>query len=43
LQADVRDLWQLRNLKRASGSIAMDVPPHAAVILKVTPARSSSH
>ena len=43
LHADVRDLWLQRNLKRANGSIAMDVAPHAAVILKVTPARNSSH
>jgi alpha-galactosidase len=43
LQADVRDLWQHKNLERASGSIAMEVAPHAAVILKITPARNSSH
>jgi alpha-galactosidase len=43
LQADVRDLWRQRNLERASGSIAIKVAPHAAVILKVTPARNSSH
>jgi len=43
LQAEVRDLWQHSNLQRASGSIAMEVAPHAAVILTVTPARNSSH
>jgi alpha-galactosidase len=43
LQVDVRDLWQRKNLKRVRGSISMDVPPHAAVILKLTPIPNGPH
>jgi hypothetical protein len=39
----VRDLWQQKNLKRASGSLSMDVAPHAAVVLKLTPAPNAPH
>jgi alpha-galactosidase len=41
LPLEVRDLWQHKNLKRAVGSVGADVPPHAAVMLTVTAARSA--
>ena len=36
---DIRDLWQGRDLPQASGSLNVEVNPHAMVLLKVTPAR----
>jgi alpha-galactosidase len=43
LLADVRDLSQQKTLKRTAGSISVDVAPHAAVLLKVTPAPNAAH
>jgi len=43
LPVDVRDLWQGKDLKRATRSVGMNVAPHAAVILKITPTRNISH
>jgi alpha-galactosidase len=36
---DIRDLWQARDLPQASGSLNVEVKPHAVVLWKVTPAR----
>ena len=36
---DVRDLWQHRDLARATGRLTIEIPPTAAVMLRVTPAR----
>ena len=40
---DVRNLWSGTDGPHATGSLAADVAPHAVVMLKVTPARSSKH
>ena len=37
LQASVRDLWTGKNLRKASGHIAMSVESHAAVVYRITP------
>jgi hypothetical protein len=37
---DIRDLWQARDLPQASGSLNVEVKPHAVMLLRVTPARS---
>jgi alpha-galactosidase len=41
LTVDVRDLWSGKDAPHATGSLTADVAPHAVVMLKVTPARTS--
>jgi alpha-galactosidase len=43
LTVDVRDLWAGKDEPHATGSLSADVAPHAVVMLKVTPARTSRH
>jgi alpha-galactosidase len=43
LSVDVRDLWSGKNGPQATGSLTVQVAPHAAVMLKVTPARAGKH
>lgn len=41
LTINVRDLWSGKDAPHATGNLTADVAPHAVVMLKVTPARSS--
>jgi hypothetical protein len=43
LSVDVRDLWSSKNGPQATGSLTVQVAPRAAVMLKVTPARTGKH
>jgi alpha-galactosidase len=43
LTVDVRNLWSGMDEPHATGSLTANVAPHAVVMLKVTPARSSKH
>ena len=37
-KANVRDLWRRKDLGRAEGTMTFDIPPHAPVFIKVSPA-----